>query len=107
MFHLNIKSNYNTDLAISWTFRHYRATDFEIRPKKSVTDVSYCVLTVNGVQFTGLAACAQGDTFNKDIGRKVALTRAMKDAKLEKYIRTEIWSKYFNRGHNNDVGAVL
>ena len=42
------------------------------------------------------ATCAKTDHFCRDTGRKISLARAMKDAKLDKAQRTEIWEAYRN-----------
>lgn len=104
MFHIKVE-----DTEIAFSFKHFRGTNFEIRKHKAVTDVTYCSILVNNVEFTGLAACADGDTFNKEIGRKVALTRALKEAKLNKSTRTEVWNMYFNRYRSSsyDVAPAL
>jgi len=48
-----------------------------------------------GVTYLGLS-----DTFNYRVGRKIALARALKDAKFDKDIRAEVWNKLFDRGMN-------
>lgn len=44
------------------------------------------------VVFTGTALLHPKDNFNKAIGRKISLTRAIED--LPKTVRTQIWEKY-------------
>ena len=42
----------------------------------------------------GEASCAPQDQFNKVIGRKLALSRALRDAGIPKAERTEIWEQF-------------
>lgn len=83
---------------IAYTFRHTRGANFEIKPNKVVTDVTSCLLTVNNEQFDAVAACVNGDNFNKAVGRKLALSRALNEAQLPRDIRRQVWETYFNRG---------
>uniref|UniRef100_A0A6M3IK71 Uncharacterized protein n=1 Tax=viral metagenome TaxID=1070528 RepID=A0A6M3IK71_9ZZZZ len=43
----------------------------------------------------GIANCSVGDAFCKETGRKLALTRALRD--LPKPVRKAIWEAYFQR----------
>jgi len=43
----------------------------------------------------GYAFCVEGDIFNKETGRKISLTRALKG--LPKDFRTFVWKTYFSR----------
>lgn len=59
--------------------------------------VTYCFLKEGegeNVVGYGVASCAPGDNFNKVIGRKLALARALKDAGLNKAERTAIWEQF-------------
>lgn len=58
-----------------------------IRPQKNG---AHYVLAIG----EGISACHPGDQFNKVIGRKLALARALKDAKLNKAERTAVWDAY-------------
>ena len=53
----------------------------------------------------GLAKCAVGDNFQKRIGRKIALTRALKKTHLTKEQRMQVWMGYLTR--NCAVGTAL
>ena len=44
-------------------------------------------------EIIGRAYCSELDTFNKSVGRKMSLTRAIQG--FTKDERTEIWGKYF------------
>lgn len=46
---------------------------------------------------TGWAYCVQGDQFNKEIGRRLALTRALSNSELDKESRRSVWVAYFDR----------
>ena len=92
MFHVTLPEG-----NIAFSFQHIRGTNFEVRPGKLVTDITKCDFLLDGKAFSGLAACAAGDKFEKETGRKVALKRAMQDAKLSRDSRTMIWGRYLNR----------
>jgi hypothetical protein len=49
----------------------------------------------------GTSHCSKGDIFNKEVGRKLALTRAVKQTTLTKDQRTAMWNDYFNRKQND------
>lgn len=86
---------------VKFTFRHTRDCYFKIKPNKIVTDVTSCRMEIGDQQFDTLAACLQGDQFNKEKGRKIALKRAMDEAKLDRSERTAIWDAYFNRAERS------
>jgi hypothetical protein len=44
----------------------------------------------------GAAACSPNDQHNKDVGRKIALQRAMEHRGMNKATRTKIWEAYRN-----------
>lgn len=93
MFHINLDDSTN----VSFSFQHYRNVNFEVRPGKFATDVTYCDFLLNGEEFSGLAVCVKGDPFKKETGRKNALARALKDAKLLKSERKQVWERYLHR----------
>lgn len=45
-----------------------------------------------------IAECSELDTYNKETGRKIALSRLIKQMNLTKKEREYIWAVYFNRG---------
>jgi hypothetical protein len=56
--------------------------------------------TIRGLEsHTGVARCSSEDTFDKRLGRKLALERALHDVGPEgtypRTIRSEIWREYF------------
>lgn len=46
----------------------------------------------------GLADCSPKDQYNKIVGRKVALSRAMESGDFSKEVRTKIWNALRERG---------
>lgn len=48
---------------------------------------------------TAKSMCNPVDNFNKDIGRKISLTRAIKE--FPKEVRKLIWDSYLNRNKTN------
>ena len=45
---------------------------------------------------TGIAVKGTKDLFNKDVGRKLALKRALNNLKASKEQRTKVWNDYRN-----------
>jgi len=85
---------------------------FKVQYKESEFNVSFqhptsdgetvrrgTVCTVEGPEgaVIGISICHPEDNFDRSVGRKRALTRAL--APFEKEFRTAVWSEYFRR-HN-------
>ena len=73
----------------------YRKTVCEVYrlgPRKSVPPERELIST-------GVATCSPLDQFQKEVGRKVSLTRALQETapSLNKDFRAAIWKTYFNR----------
>jgi hypothetical protein len=45
--------------------------------------------------FHGFSACSTKDSFQRSVGRKIALLRAMKQGDMPKDARTSVWVGYF------------
>jgi hypothetical protein len=65
------------------------------------THVTYCYIDVlvdedYALLSTGQALCSASDIFEKAIGRKVSLTRALKNAGFDRETRTAIWKEYWS-----------
>lgn len=83
---------------LQYSFQHDRDVNFVIKPNKVITDVTSCKMLINGdTLITGTAACLQGDHFNKEKGRKIALARALKEAGVARDTRVLVWEGYFDR----------
>lgn len=54
---------------------------------------------------TGVAVTHYNDTFNKVTGRRVALTKALANAKLNRDVRSAIWMDYHARKVSNKANA--
>ena len=56
--------------------------------------------TDTGVDYVwvGVTECSPKDTYNKILGRKIALSRAMENADFPKEVRTKIWNALKERG---------
>ena len=46
---------------------------------------------------TGVSTCGPLDQFEKETGRKISLTRALRGSDIDKDLRTAIWKAYFSR----------
>jgi hypothetical protein len=91
---------------VQFTFTHMR----NVGEGVGITDVTSCDLYINGEQFTGVAACSKHDVFNKEVGRKIALKRAIEAVRtkveLPQIVRECVWQRYFGRHIANDMFAV-
>jgi len=69
--------------------------------KKGMT--THCYLRDNDGKMVslGIAKCGKKDNFCKETGRKISLTRAIKE--FPKEIRRDFWKCYLNRGRNGNV----
>lgn len=43
---------------------------------------------------SGVARCSDYDQFQRSVGRKISLTRALEDAGLDKFARSVFWAEY-------------
>lgn len=97
------------DRAIEFTF-HHRYFDVKSSQRqgitvsgKSIQAATQCFLNIDGIAVQGLALCSALDKFDKEHGRKLALTRALKIAAASKDIRTAVWERYHDRDIPNDI----
>ena len=76
---------------IEVVFRH-------VYPAKHRPYTTCNILMDGDLEALGISECSKHDNFNHNTGRKVALTRALRDgfwmAKYKEF-RTTIWKKYF------------
>ena len=63
-------------------------------PKKTTS----CVLTVNETEHIAIAKCGHGDQFSRQAGRKLSLTRVLKNADLNREVRAFIWDALKTKG---------
>jgi hypothetical protein len=83
------------NLYVTWKY-----FDREFTNSKGVTSIRRGVIchiedeTVEDMAFirSGLALCSPNDNFNKEIGRKISLKKAM--ATYNKEIRTKLWEEF-------------
>lgn len=69
---------------------------------KYIEAVTLCNVELNFFRVAGgFALCSSRDRFEKKIGRKVALTRALALLDITKEERREIWNAYFSRLDNS------
>lgn len=56
-----------------------------------------CHLRMDGQEkaWIGISRCDARDSFQKHVGRKISLTRALESAKLDRETRQDIWMEYF------------
>lgn len=96
MFNVKIR-----DKNMQFTFSHYTNVGEEV----GIQAITYCRLVINGVTFSGTAACSVHDRFDRERGRKLALARALQVARkvtpLEWVERYAIWTRYQDRRLTN------
>lgn len=90
------------DRTLNISFRHSQSTcNFFVRRKLPQTDITLCRLVEGGEAIgQGLTVRHPKDQPNRNIGRKVAFLRAMKDAHIPRAKRAELWDQY--RRQTND-----
>ena len=92
---VNIEGNRYT---IDWL--HYTTTipEGSRRQAKKAHRQTVCDIGFpNGEVFTGVSVCGRKDNFCREIGRKISLTRALKEAGFTYEGRQQVWKAYFNR----------
>jgi hypothetical protein len=66
--------------------------------------IATCVIELepNGLGIQGHAACSPKDRFVYEIGRKIALTRALRKSGWSKDQRRQFWKQYLDRGKKKE-----
>ena len=64
--------------------------------RKSIPEHTECTIKKDGVLVvaTGFAVLCKTDQFDKRIGRKISLARALKTGGFNKKTKTQIWEQY-------------
>lgn len=80
-------------------FNHTEKMDKPLSKYPLLNGMTICYLMKedNSLLNSGHSSCTINDTFSKEIGRKISLTRAVKE--LPKSERTKIWEAYLNRAN--------
>lgn len=74
------------NLRIRWNY---------LKNKKNVRIGTRCILQNDFEEVVGVSLCHKNDTFDKEIGRKLSLKRALEEAvTVSKAERTQIWENY-------------
>jgi len=75
-------------------FVHVRFHKDEDSESNNHHAITYCLVqNGDGSLRNGIALCSVRDNFDRAIGRKLSLTRALRG--LDKPTRTSVWNKYF------------
>jgi len=87
-----------TEIGIRIQFKHDRGPR-NGEGNRIITATTRCILldSKDNDISVGSAFCLDGDQFNKEIGRRLALTRAVASSGLNKEDRRTIWNTYFGR----------
>ena len=85
---------------LRFKFAHVRGKEKEQFKAKTVCTIDRKL--VDGYDWfrvsRGIAECSKEDSFSRAIGRKIALTRAIKrGSSIDKETRTKIWETYFSK----------
>lgn len=90
-----------TGRVLDVTFRYTRYNPPKQIGNTFVTVMTECLITEVGNRDTvigvGSACCSLKDSFVKESGRKVSLTRALFNGGFNRIERTVIWKSYLNR----------
>jgi hypothetical protein len=86
----------------SLNFQHRREVD---TTPVNAPDTTYCDIIFHNpsvpdtkwILGTGIAMCHPNDQFEKEKGRKIALTKALDAAKFPRHLRTLAWEAYHAR----------
>lgn len=70
--------------------------NLKANPQTTVVEMVDAEDKVFGV---GVATVGSKDQYNRKLGRKIALTRALTNSKISKESRTEIWHDYFTKAY--------
>lgn len=79
----------HNNLRISWYYDEAFSTKARFNQKQTI-----CTLDISDMRRTATAYCKNTKEFNKEEGRKISLTRVLKDNGIEKEVRAAIWEKY-------------
>jgi len=90
-----IKLDSGVEYSVKWKHENYTNSDEATRAEKiSFTECTIENLTNPEVKGSSIATLAKGDQFNKNMGRKIALKRAMNKVGLAKSTRKLFWNSY-------------
>ena len=92
-------------------FHHSQEPGWYIR-EQAVRGYTTCVIKLGTREapegeFVGEAYCSKLDVFNKEVGRKIALARALNNAKFDRNVRKQIWQTYFARKASSQTIEVI
>ena len=87
-----------TEIGVRIQFKHDKDPG-EVLENRKVVAITRCVLENEAGEDigAGTAFCVEGDQFVKEVGRRIALTRALASSPLNKEDRRIVWTTYFDR----------
>ena len=107
--HKTLKESVDLELGVELEFRHTLCNLFEVpvgytglKPKERLEKG-----LVPKVLAVGSARCSLQDNYKKEIGRKLALTRALEETSLDKHDRNVVWRAYLNRAQAVQPGTTI
>lgn len=71
-----------------------KVSDYYVKWKYTGKITTCIILKEQDLVSVSNTVCGDSDTYNKEIGRKIALTRAIRNANLPKELRTKFWETY-------------
>lgn len=92
---MKVKLNSGVEYWVS--FYHENYTNHDDITQSTLTSHTKCKIeNKTNPEFTqnGVALLSKGDKFCKDLGRKIALRRALNQLGLSKEVRTLFWNQY-------------
>jgi hypothetical protein len=86
-------------MEIAFGFSHSKLDPTAAKAKA----ITLCHLSVADKRVTAFALCSVKDNFNKEKGRKIALSRALQESGLGREDRELVWYRYFSREMPNHL----
>lgn len=86
---------------IHFTFHHEQFEEPLMINNHWIKGFTRCSLTIGLATYHASSYCSWNDSFNKEIGRKLALRNVLEMAQISRETRREVWMSYFNRAAHN------
>jgi hypothetical protein len=85
----------------------FKSNEYKISFKHNVKEgVTSCYVNREDNDiYIGKAICSEEDQFNKSVGRKIALSRALLSAGISRPVRRKIWFDYF-KIHTSEAASA-
>ena len=97
---MKVKLKSGVEYWVSWMHNN-NTNSYKTKHLPSSTECTIQNQSVSALKGVGLATMSKLEKqFNKDVGRKISLKKAMTDLNLNKTVRTLFWNEYFKMTNN-------